>query len=270
MMRGILLFILFLSLSTGSFAQTDLSILDSATGCTSAFFKRAEKPASLDKIVLVNKAGKALKMPAYLEKEGIGGFGEYGLADLDYDGKMELVISNFTNGAHCCDEFYFFRNMGNNRYQLAARTSAGNICINERDDFIYDFYEQLGYFFTCYACSYTDTTDAAPLPVQHIKIRYIKGKLNVLPGDKELKAEILDNLEKLAEQPFVKLAETSDQDNGLRKEFALNLMVYYYSFGKNLAETKKLFDKYYKFPDAKLVWTEFNKTLQGIKSRNNF
>jgi hypothetical protein len=59
-------------------------------------------------------------------------------------------------------------------------------------------------------------------------------------------------------------------DEGLRKEFAMNLVVYYYSFGRNLAQTQQLFNKYYKFPDAKKIWAEFARQLQGIRKSSDF
>lgn len=61
-----------------------------------------------------------------------------------------------------------------------------------------------------------------------------------------------------------------DQDDGFRKEIALNLAVFYYSFGKNMLETQKLFNKYYKFPDTKKVWAAFVKNLGYIKKESDF
>ncbi len=90
------------------------------------------------------------------------------------------------------------------------------------------------------------------------------------PVDRELRSQINDNLGKLGEQPYEKLEDEIAQDNGLRKEFAMNLAVFYYSFGKNIIETQKLFNKYYKFPDAKKVWTAFLKQLQHMKKDNDF
>ena len=195
---------------------------------------------------------------------------QYGLADLDNDGKKELVIYNYSGGAHCCDQFFFFKNIEPNKYQLTAKTFAGNVCINGNNEILFSFYEQFGYFFTFYACAYENTSDVAPQPVAEIKLRYNNGKLSVIPGNRELKSMINDNLGKLGEQPYQKLESDIDQDNGLRKEVAFNLAAFYYSFGKNVIATKKLFDRYYKFPDAKKVWTEFFKILNQIKRDNSF
>jgi hypothetical protein len=243
------------------------------TDCTAGFFQRSVKP-SKQKIRLVNKAGKLVSMNSFLttnhiETNEVGVFSDYGLLDLDNDGKNELVISNFTGGAHCCDEIYIFRNIGPDKYQYVVKLYAGDACINPENVFSYRFYQQFGYFFTCFACAYTDTSDAAPIPLAGIELKYAKGKLSVVPGNQELRSIINDNLGKLSEQPYVALDDIAI-DEGLRKEFAMNLVVYYYSFGRNLAQTQQLFNKYYKFPDAKKIWAEFARQLQGIRKSSDF
>ena len=265
--------VLVISLLFGSalFAQVDsLLYNEGLIGCSSQFFEEGEKLSNEQKTVLVNKAGKSMPMPQFMKAQKLGESSRHALSDLDNDGKNELVIYNFTNGAHCCEEYFVFKNIGPNKYKQVARTFAGTVCINPQNLFLYDFYEPFGYFFTCYACAYTDNSDAAPLPVQHVKLAYRSGKMVVLPGDAELKSTIIDNLGQLSEQPYEKLEGDWSQDNGLRKEFALNLVVYHYSFGKNMAETKKLFDKYYKFPDAKIVWTKFTEVLSFLRKNNDF
>lgn len=250
-----------------NFLQQDTSEVED---CFEKFFDKAEKLPSPDKTIVIPKPGKTQTVSAYLKNEEMGQESMHGLVDLDNDGKKELVIYNYSGGAHCCDQFFFFKNIAPDKYQLTAKTFAGNVCINDNKEIVFDFYEQFGYFFTCYACAYENTSDVAPRPVSEIKIRYNKGKLSVIPGDKELRSTIYDNLGKLSEQPYQKLSNDIDQDNGLRKEVAFNLASYYYSFGKNITETKRLFDKYYKFPDAKKVWTEFFRILNGIKQGSSF
>ena len=94
--------------------------------------------------------------------------------------------------------------------------------------------------------------------------------MSVIPGDKKLRNTINDNLGKLSELPFGKLDDQLAMDEGFRKEVAMNLAVFYYSFGRNMPETQKLFSKYYKYPDAKMVWTAFTKSLLFIKKDNDF
>ncbi len=236
---------------------------------TILFFQQGEKAKDPAKLILVTKAGKSLSLANFLKKEDMM-YADHVIDDIDNDGKKELLINNFTGGAHCCDEIYIFRNIGANKYQQAAKLFAGHTMITDKKEFIYTFYEQFGYFFTCYACGYADTTDEAPIDLRTVTLKYNKGKLQVLPGDPELRSIINDNLGKLSEQPYEKLDDELAQDNGLRKEFAMNLAVFYFSYGKNLVETQKLFNKYYKFPDAKKVWTEFVKQLQGLRKDSDF
>jgi hypothetical protein len=262
-------FILLVSYAKSAAQVDSLLYKEGLIGCSSQFFEEGEQLPSPDKTILVTKTGKAMSFTKFMSLENLTGISQHALEDLDNDGKKELVVYNFSNGAHCCESHYVFRNIGPNKYQLAARTFGGTICIRS-NVILYDFYEPFGYFFACYACSYEDSTDTSPLPVQHIELVYRKGKLVVVPGDTELKSTINDNLGNLSEQPYQEPDKEMRQDNGIRKEFALNLVVYYYSFGKNLVETKRLFDKYYKFPDAKKVWAEFTRILSVVKKNNDF
>ncbi len=251
------------------YAQTDSTSAGSDEDCTTNFFERSESIKSPAKILLITKSGKTMTMASFLKAQTYADI-QYGLVDLDNDRKKELIISDFTGGAHCCDEFFIFKNIAPGKYQYVARTFAGNVCVTNKNEFLYDFYELFGYFFTCYACAYEDTTDTAPSQLHNIVLKYNSGKLTVVAGDKELKSQLTDNLGKLGKQPFQRLESEIDQDNGLRKEFAFNLAVFYYSFGRNMIETKKLFDKYYKYPDAKKVWALFITQLQFIKKDNDF
>jgi hypothetical protein len=246
------------------------SVIEKREDCMGIFFRRSPDSASSTKTLVVTKAGKTVTLKQFMKTGDMDDNAAQVLADLDNDGKKELVLNNFTGGAHCCDELYIFRNIAADKYQYVARLFAGNTCITDSNLFIYDFYEQFGYFFTCFACAYTDTSDTAPELLHNIVLKYDKGKLNIVPGDTELRSTIRDNLEKLGEQPYEKLADDVAQDNGLRKEFAINLAVYYYSFGRNLVQTQQLFNKYYRYPDAKKVWGAFVKQLQYIKKDNDF
>jgi hypothetical protein len=250
------------------------SAVELATNQTTLFFQEAEKTKTTEKTILITKAKKTLSLKKFLNTLN-GGiidaplYADHGFADLDGDGKTELLIWNFTGGAHCCDEIYIFKNIAANKYQHAAKMFAGHTVINEKNEFEYNLNENFGYFFTCYACGYADTSDAAPIDVSSIPLRYKTGKLVAIPGDTELKSIINDNLAKLGEQPFVKV-NNADFDEGLRKEFAFNLARYYYSFNKSMAATQQLFNKYYKYPDAKKVWASFVKQLAYMKSKNDF
>jgi hypothetical protein len=248
----------------------DISDSEEVADPMDSFFKRTDSIAHPGAIQLVLKNNKTETLKKFIqdletEPEWI----QSGLYDLDDDHTKELIINNFTGGAHCCDEYYFFKNIAPNKYQFAAKTFAGNVVINDSDQVIYDFYEQFGYFFTCYACAYEDSTGLLQ-PVSDIVLKYKNGKLRVVPGDQDLRSQLKDNIAQLGEQPYLSLNGDDDFDNGLRKELAINLAVYYYSFGKNLPETKALFDKNYKHPDAAKVWTAFVRQLSAIKGDNDF
>jgi hypothetical protein len=239
------------------------SVITLETDATTNFFRVNEKTTRPDKIVLVTKARKTISLSSFLKD--LGQYADHVLADLDNDGKKELLVYNYTAGAHCCDEIYIFKNTAVNKYQHAAKLFAGNTVIGDSNKFYYNFHEQYGYFFTCYACGYVDTADDAAIKVRSIELKYKKGAMVVTRGDQELRSKINDNLGKLAEIPYEKFDVDGTSENGVRKEFALNLIIYYYSFGKNITETQRLFNKYYKFPDARKVWAEFLKTLNSIK-----
>jgi hypothetical protein len=253
---------------------------DSAAGDETSilsFFKRSEKTTIPDKVFLVTKTGKTVTLANFLKSLEIAdNFTspspvDYGLADFDNNGKKELVVFGFTGGAHCCDEIYLFKNIGSNKFRYVTKTFAGNVYIDEDNNIMYDFYEEFGYFFTCYACEYEDSSVTQTNPIHNIELRYSGGKLVVEDGGPEMLRAIRNKLAKLSSKPFQKLNSEIDQDDGLRREFALTLAVYYYSFGKrNLTSTKFLFENYYKFPDAKNVWTAFAKQLQYVQEDNDF
>ncbi len=250
------------------------SVIEVLPDPTTAFFQQAERIPSLEKVWVTTKAKKTTTLKKFIDvlNGGISDaalFADQALADLDGDGRKELVIWYFSGGAHCCDEIYIFKSIGLNKYQHVARMYAGHTSIMGNKTFEYSLQENFGYFFTCYACSYTDTTDGAPIDVSNMILRYNAGKLVVQTGDKEMKSIINDNLAKLGEQPYVKLNEL-DFDEGLRKEFAFNLSAFYFMFGKNLPATQQLFNKYYKYPDAKKIWVAFVKQLSFLKSKNDF
>jgi hypothetical protein len=236
------------------------------------FVETAEKVADPLKVLLVTETGRTVSLASMLatltNKELVSPV--HCLVDLDNDGKKELLIECFTGGAHCCDELSFYRWIAPNKYQYTGVMFAGRTVITPEKTFIHSFTEQLGYFYTCYACGYIDTSDAAPIDTREIGIRYRKGKLIPVPGDKELRSVINDNLGKLGEKISEEQWDGQGQDEGARKAFAMNLAVFYYSFGKNIPETKKLFTKYYRYKDAAKVWLQFSKALNYIKSRNSF
>ncbi len=256
--------------STFVMYQKDSAVIPE-TDATVLFFQNNERlPANrFGKTLLVTKSRKTVTLSSFLKGSSMMS-PDIVLADLDKDGKNELLIYNFTGGAHCCDEIYIFKNIATGKYQHVVKMFGGHTVITAENQFEFSFAESFGYFFTCFACGYTDTSDGAPIFLDRITLKYNKGKCTVVPGNAELKSIINDNLAKLGEQPYEKLDDELSMDEGLRKEVAMNLIVFYYSFGRNLTETQRLFNKYYKHPDAKKIWTAFTKNLVYLKQDNDF
>jgi hypothetical protein len=269
MVRTIVIIIfLFLGGIFSASAQEFDTTIKAEEGSNHRFFD-GEKIVNPSKITLVAKNGKITTLEKFMKRGDMQDY-QHVVKDLDSDGKKELVIYDYTGGAHCCDEIYIFRNIGASKYQQVNKLFGGHTYITDQNEFEFGFFEAFGYFFTCYACGYVDSTDAGPIPMQVVKLKYSKNKLNVIQGDRELKSIINDNLAKLSEQPYQKLDDDLAMDEGLRKEFAMNLAVYYYSFGKNIVATKTVFNTYYKFPDAAKVWSAFVKNLAELRADNDF
>lgn len=243
----------------------------SLSDCYETFFTTAAKVKNTNAIKL-SVGKKQQTLSSYLKQNVQGLDQRLGLKDLDGDGKNELVIYNFTGGAHCCDEFYFFKNIGPNRFAPAARLFAGSTCVNGTT-FLYDFAEPFGYFYTCFACELEEKKNSRGEKYErlaNISLTYKAGKLQALPGDEALKEKLLRNLRYIKSLGWDGGAKGDEFDDGRRKALAQALAVYYFSFGKNLAETKKVFSAYYSFRDAATVWKDFSVLLANVQSQNSF
>src|SRR5690349_18323678 len=107
-----------------NFLQQDTSKVED---CFENFFDKAEKLSSPEKTIVIPKPGKTQTVSSFLKNGEMGEESRHGLIDLDKDGKKELVIYNYSGGAHCCDQFFFFKEIGPGKYQLTAKTFAGNV-----------------------------------------------------------------------------------------------------------------------------------------------
>ena len=241
--------------------------------CTTAFFNSGEKENNSQN-VFVEVDGRKSTLAAFIDTVTAGDdrlkeFVSTGLFDLDGDGKKELVMNGYTGGAHCCDIFHFFENIEPNTYRHVGSTFAGDVCPVKGNTFNFYFFQSLGYFFTCYACGYS-TDEYTPIGDKaFFSFKYDKGKLVIIPGNAKQKEYLIANLKQLSKQPYKKI-EDDGMDDGLRKEYALTIATYYFSFGKDMGDTKMLFDKYYTFPDATKVWNELASNLQYIADNNDF
>lgn len=235
---------------------------------TISYFQSGEKLADPGKVIVVTAAKKTMTLASLLSNSKLTS-AEHVVADLDDDGKKELLVLNFTDGsAGWEDEIWVYRQTGPNKFQYTAKLLGGLTVLTPEEDFVFSLKGPFEKFFTCLPCNFKDTSDAAPIPLREISVRYNKGKWLLPKGDQELRSIIQHNLGKLGEN--IPAVDPNGHDDGTRKEIAFNLAVFYYSFGKNLTATKALFTKYYKASDALKVWLAFSKKLQLIGTRVSF
>ncbi|MBK8953438.1 MAG: hypothetical protein IPM85_15435 [Chitinophagaceae bacterium] len=128
------------------------SVIEVETDPTTLFFQQAEKTKYPEKISLVTKSKQVVTLKKYINT--LNGntpeaplYADHAFSDLDKDGRNELLIWNYTGGAHCCDEIYIFRNTALNKYQYAAKMFAGHTMITEDGSFGFSLNEYFGYFF---------------------------------------------------------------------------------------------------------------------------
>jgi hypothetical protein len=237
-------------------------------GCYEEFFKRLPRFSDSGSAYLVWKNGKRKSLTQFFKDEFMSPVSQYGKKDLDGDGISELIIFNYTGGAHCCDEYYFFRQKSGQDFEFKAHLMGGQACIDAASNLItYSFSELLGYFYSCYACSFNDSSGNFKT-MREIQLKYTGPKLEIVPYDKNAEQQNLKNLDVLQKNGFEKIEET--MDNGWRKEIAMNLAIWHFNHNKNWKQTKLLFNKYYKFPDASKVWKEFHRTLAESEKENSF
>lgn len=188
------------------------------------------------------------------------------LQDLDSNGSNELVIYNYSGGAHCCDEFFVLAPDATGTYSIQTKLFGGNTCISRNYEFSYNLYEGLGYFYACYACIYTDSAKGLMLPPP-IQYRYESGRF-LLSGDTAATAAAaLKNLNLLRKVPIKQLQ--NNEDGGLRKMIAINLATLHFLRNSNWDATRALFDRFYvNKNDANEVWQQFRKTLIDIQGMN--
>lgn len=238
------------------------------TDCYEIFFKALPKFKDSMSASLILQNGKRITLTRFFKDEFMSQVSEYGKKDLDGDGKEELIVFNNTGGAHCCDEYYIFSQKKDNEFQFKAHLMGGETCIDATDNtFTYSFSETFGYFFTCYACEFNDSTGTFHA-LREVQLKYDSGKLQVIPYNSADEKQNLTNLEILQNHGFEKVEGL--MDSGWRKEFAMNLAVWHYNHNKDLKQTKALFDRYYNFQDAVKVWKEFYSSLQDFGKENTF
>lgn len=229
--------------------------------CYEQFFKSGSDLKDTSGIMLVMKDGSQVSFNQYVSGENASRYARYTLKSVDGDTIPELVTYNYTGGAHCCDEMIVFAK-DKKGYSFRAKLYGGFACIDPATNaFTYSLNETLGYFFGCYACGFSDSTNGFAT-MREIELRYANGKFHIQRYSAENEKKLVHNLQVLHDHGYEEI-EDGMMDNGWRKEFAMNFAVWHYNNGKNWNATKKLFDQYYTFQDAAKVWKEFVNTLKA-------
>jgi hypothetical protein len=214
------------------------------------------------------KNGHKVTWSQFMKDELISNRVKKGMKSIDNDSIPELVVMNNTGGAHCCEEIYIFTKRGKD-FEQKAKLYGGVICIDPQTNiFTFSFNETLGYFFSCYACIYRDSS-AEYRPLREMELRFYDGNFAVVPYNADVEKQVETNLRLLKDHGYMEL-DSGLMDNGWRKEYAMNLAVWHFNHGKNWDATQKLFALYYPFKDASKVWAEFNKALKAAERENSF
>lgn len=236
--------------------------------CYENFFKELPRFNDSSSAYLVWNTGKRKSLTQFFKDEFMSPVSQYGKKDIDGDGVAELIIFNYTGGAHCCDEYYIFHQNNEREFEYKAHIMGGQACIEAATNTIsYSFSETFGYFFSCYACEFSDSSGIFKT-MREIQLKYAGSKLQVITYDSSSAKQNIINLQLLKNHGYEKVEGL--MDNGWRKEFATNLAIWHYNHNKNWKQTKKLFDSYYTFKDAPKVWKEFHRTIIEAAKENSF
>lgn len=185
--------------------------------------------------------------------------------DIDNDGVTELYINYFTGGAHCCFEYYIFKRTSNDIYKNIFHFEGGENSFSiDKNKIIINFYEQLGYFFTCYACGINDKLPYKQ-SISEITLAYTNNKFTLEPTRVYLNKIIIRNLEVLKSLPLPVL-DTFGTDDGTRRAYAEHLIAFYFNNQKDSITTRDLFDRYYIGEDKEIVYDKILDHIENIIS----
>lgn len=248
--------------------DTALTSEEGYEDCNNRFFSLSPRLADTANMRLKLTNGHEVNWHQFQNDELMSSQVRWATTNLNNDTARELLVLNYTGGAHCCDEVYVFEKQPA-FYVQKAKLFGGFICIDAASKlFTFSFNEALGYFFACYACGFADSNGRFKV-IREIELRYDDGRFVVVPYLPDTEKQLYQNLDLLAAHKYEHMEEGL-MDSGWRKEFAMNFAVWHYNHGKNWVSTKALFDKYYKFKDAARVWKEFRNTLLEMERENDF
>ena len=190
---------------------------------------------------------------------------KFNFTDIDNDFIPELETRYFTGGAHCCFVYNIFKQTSKNTFTQIFSFEGGENSLSIEDDGIYiNFFEQLGYFFTCYACSIDDSLPNGYFR-PHLTLNYSQNGFTLAPKDDYLDRIIFEDLEYLKNRPIPKIDSTR-MDDGTRKAFAEHIITYHFNNQENSDSTKFVFDKYYLGEDSLEIWETIKNHVNSISN----
>jgi len=219
-------------------------------------------------ITLILENNKRIKLNKFPESDEILGELEDEIRDsaircfidIDQDNNSELITQYFTGGAHCCYVTDIFIKISENTFQRIF-SYQGEILIENKGVSLY-YYEDIGYFNTCYACGvdFKMPFDISP----DINLKFQKNLFEFAKINDDLNEEIEANLKTLKAKGIPNISKDDyPQDDGTRREYATNIITYYFNTERNIVKTKELFYNYYNHADKNTIWNELEVYLNG-------
>lgn len=204
---------------------------------------------SRDAVLLMDE-GKSIVLDKYLS-DPARTRNQYKLKDIDNDSLPELQITYHTGGAHCCNVDHLFRQASSNKYQLIFSYMGGMYMADNKLSLY--FYQDLGYYHSCYGCTITSKLPRQDVNAE-INMIFDHGKLQHATTDEKLNESIHTNLSFITRRGIPAM-NADGLDDGSRKEIMLHMMAYHFN-NHDKEKTKALFDRYYTWTDSIARWND--------------
>jgi len=222
-------------------------------------------------VYIINDALDTVSLKSHfsLHKEEYGSFSNtrYSFLDFNNDGIAELLTELYYGGAHCCTRYQIYKQVQPNLFRSVfdfPGAASDGLSINH--EYIYaNMYEQIGYFFSCYACGLQEK-----LPHGYFQptlmFEYEKDTVVRKKDQARYMSEIIDNLTFLKNRGIPTRDSNMGFDDGTRKAFAAHILRYHYSGEYSIEHTEAFFRDFYLSYDADEVWSQ----IESLISEYNY
>ena len=177
--------------------------------------------------------------------------------DLNKDETPELWASFNQGGNAAVNQDCLFIKEGNNLFKQIFFFEGGT---EPKDNFLKLYLnDDMKYFHACGACALEEEFDMFP----EIEIEFNSNRLFFSEPNPELNRKIEVNIQNLGKAGIQEF-DNFQQDNGTRKAYALNALLYYYNNNGDLDKTKALYDSNYFQADKEALWLEIKELILGV------